>query len=150
MHVDDVCEEAPPLLAPLQPKSGKTEEGGDDAAKGAVGSGVRRFVDTSVKGKFGLGHPSRRRVCELVKFFSTPDVPKPANGVKPEDVDLSDPGPHVCPVVWCSLSNNPEAFCTARGKPGHGVGGTAHRPKKGWREKYVQGLMWKSQEVLHC
>ena len=55
---EDVCPVADPT-PPLQSKSkgGKTEEGGDDAAKGSVGSGVRRFVGTSVRGQFELGHP---------------------------------------------------------------------------------------------
>ena len=70
-------------------------------------------------------------------------MPPPPNGTKPEDVDLTDPGPDCCPVVWASLSaGNEDAFCTAKGKPGHGKGGTAHAPPSdSWRRKYVGGLM---------
>ena len=108
-----------------------------------VGSGVYRMVDISRPGSFGIGKAGpTRKYCDLTKFYATPGVPPPPAGVKPKDVDLKKPGPHVCPVVWCSLAaGHEESFCTAVGEPGHGKGGTAHVVPAGWRKKYVNGLM---------
>ena len=99
-HVLDLISKRPVCVLGLLDEGSSTGAGKDSSFK--VGSGVNRMVDISRPGSFAIGKAGpTRKYCDLTKFYATPEVPPPPAGVKPKDVDLKKPGPHVCPVVWC-------------------------------------------------
>ena len=77
---------------------------------------------TTHPGWLGLGKEDKKRWVELEAFYKTPGVPAPAGGTLPP---VDDPGPKVCPAVWCSRHPEfPWIMCNCVGKKGHGKGGT--------------------------